>query len=50
MKMLRFKNYISNLNQFLLNILSKITPNQRKLMKPIGKFYLKLGNDSSFKI
>jgi uncharacterized protein (DUF362 family) len=48
-EIIRFKSYISSLHQFLLNLMSKMTPNQRKIMKPFGNFYLRLGNDNPFK-
>ena len=45
----RFNDLNSILNKFILNILSKMTPNQRKIFKPLGNMYLKLGNNNPFK-
>lgn len=45
----KFKSIKSDMHHFSLDILSKITPKQRKILKPLGRIYSKIGNKSNLK-
>lgn len=40
----KFKGIMSNLGQYLLKLLAKMNSNQRKVIKPLGNLYLKMGS------